>query len=85
MWKRLDKRDQQIFQFIVLDFNWDEYFDIFIKGIRIFLFRDELKTLEMSRKKYQRYIVILLSFEYYKNFNMTLLFVIFIDFFLFMG
>ncbi|XP_012265211.2 fatty acyl-CoA reductase wat-like isoform X1 [Athalia rosae] len=49
MWSRLDSKDQQLFLFNMKGFDWHTYFQDYIKGIRIYLFKDDLSTLRASR------------------------------------
>ncbi|XP_058799232.1 putative fatty acyl-CoA reductase CG5065 [Phymastichus coffea] len=56
LWDQLDPRDQQIFQFSMLNFDWENYIANCIKGVRVFLFKDDLITLEQSRIKYKRFL-----------------------------
>ncbi|XP_043286437.1 fatty acyl-CoA reductase wat-like [Venturia canescens] len=55
MWKRLETKDQQIFRFDMRQLNWKKYFKNYIKGVRVYLFKDDLSTLEASRKKSERF------------------------------
>lgn len=54
MWKRLETKDQQSFRFNIRELNWREYFRNYIIGMRVNLFKDDLSTLEASRKKSKR-------------------------------
>ncbi|XP_012270704.1 fatty acyl-CoA reductase wat isoform X2 [Orussus abietinus] len=54
MWRRLDAKDQQIFKFSMRNFNWQAYFCNYIQGIRVYLMKDDLSTLESSRTKWRR-------------------------------
>ncbi|XP_058809405.1 fatty acyl-CoA reductase wat-like [Phymastichus coffea] len=54
MWTRMDPRDRQMFYFTMQNFDWHEYFKNYVKGIRVYLFKDDLKTLEASKKKWQK-------------------------------
>lgn len=40
MWSRLDPRDQQIFLFSMRTIEWKEYFKTYLKGIRVYLLKD---------------------------------------------
>lgn len=55
MWDRLDSKDQQIFRFNMKNFNWDQYFETYLKGIRVYLFKDDLSTLEQSKIRWKRW------------------------------
>ncbi|OXU23345.1 hypothetical protein TSAR_015221, partial [Trichomalopsis sarcophagae] len=55
MWHRLDPRDKQMFYFSMQNFDWQAYFSNYIKGVRVYLFKDDLKTLEESRTKWRSF------------------------------
>ncbi|XP_046592784.1 fatty acyl-CoA reductase wat isoform X2 [Neodiprion lecontei] len=55
MWSRLESKDQHLFLFNMKGFNWDEYFQYYIKGTRIYLFKDDLSTLKASRARLARF------------------------------
>lgn len=54
MFHRLDPRDRQMFYFSMQNFDWQAYFRNYMKGIRVYLLKDDLKTLENSRIKWRR-------------------------------
>jgi hypothetical protein len=54
MWDHLDKKDQQLFQFSMMDFNWTKYFTNHYLGIRHYLLNENDSTLKISRLKYKR-------------------------------
>ncbi|XP_014210800.1 fatty acyl-CoA reductase wat-like [Copidosoma floridanum] len=55
MWHRLDPRDRQMFYFTMESFNWEQFFSNYIKGIRVYLFKDNLKTIAKSKLRWQRF------------------------------
>ncbi|XP_044014386.1 fatty acyl-CoA reductase wat-like [Aphidius gifuensis] len=57
MWKRLDQEDKKIFKFSLTGFNWKEYSRNYIMGIKIYLFKEGLNTLEASKKRQTRSIL----------------------------
>lgn len=54
MWQRLNSKDQQLFRFTMADFDWNAYLQNYVKGIRLYIFKDELDNLEDSRLKWKR-------------------------------
>ncbi|XP_044013795.1 uncharacterized protein LOC122856167 [Aphidius gifuensis] len=54
MWKRLDQEDQKIFKFSLTGFNWKEYSRNYMMGIKIYLFKEGLNTLEASKERQKR-------------------------------
>lgn len=55
LWKKIGKRDQELFDFNMKTMDWVEYSYHYIKGMRLYLFKDDLSTLESARKKWARY------------------------------
>lgn len=44
MWQRLDPRDKDLFNFDMTEFNWEEYLELYVKGIRQYLLKDDLDS-----------------------------------------
>lgn len=55
LWKKLDESDQQLFDFNMKNMDWFHYLKYYIRGMRIYLFKDDLSTLEASRRKWRRF------------------------------
>ncbi|XP_036142756.1 fatty acyl-CoA reductase wat-like isoform X2 [Monomorium pharaonis] len=55
MWDRLNKMDQQLFKFNMIEFNWTKYFIDHYQGLHLYLVKDDGNTLEISRIKYKRF------------------------------
>ncbi|XP_039305879.1 fatty acyl-CoA reductase wat [Solenopsis invicta] len=55
MWDHLTEKDQRIFKFNMMEFDWSNYLINQYKGIRLYLLNDNDSTLEMSRIKYKRF------------------------------
>lgn len=56
LWKKLSKTDQAIYNFNMQDMDWASYFHYYIRGMRIYLFKDDLSTLDSARKKWKRWV-----------------------------
>lgn len=54
LWKKIDKRDQEIFNFDMKQMDWVEYSHQYIHGMRKYWFKEDESTLEMARKKWNR-------------------------------
>ncbi|XP_015125301.1 fatty acyl-CoA reductase wat isoform X1 [Diachasma alloeum] len=54
LWNRLDAKDKQNFKFSLKEFDWRNYFRNYLMGVKIYLFKEDLSTLEASRKRAQR-------------------------------
>ncbi|XP_039305313.1 fatty acyl-CoA reductase wat-like [Solenopsis invicta] len=55
MWDHLNKKDQQLFNFNMIEFDWTKYLIDHYMGIRLFLLDENDNTLEISRIKYKRF------------------------------
>jgi fatty acyl-CoA reductase len=55
LWQRLNSQDKLMFRFSMDNFDWNQYLDDYVKGIRIYLLKDDIKTLEASKIKWRRY------------------------------
>ncbi|XP_036147070.1 fatty acyl-CoA reductase wat [Monomorium pharaonis] len=55
MWDRLNEKDQQLFKFNMIEFNWTKYFIDHYQGLRLYIVKDDENTLEISRIKYKRF------------------------------
>ncbi|XP_036143619.1 fatty acyl-CoA reductase wat isoform X2 [Monomorium pharaonis] len=53
MWNRLNEKDQQLFKFNMIEFNWAKYFIGHYQGLRLYILKDDESTLEISRIKYK--------------------------------
>lgn len=56
LWKKLSKTDQVIYNFNMKEMDWASYLHYYIRGMRIYLFKDDLSTLESARKKWKRWV-----------------------------
>ncbi|KAK2586495.1 hypothetical protein KPH14_011393 [Odynerus spinipes] len=54
MWQRLNSKDKRLFRFTMANFDWQIYFKNYIRGIRLYIFKDELDNLESSKMRYRR-------------------------------
>ncbi|XP_011706159.1 PREDICTED: fatty acyl-CoA reductase 1-like isoform X2 [Wasmannia auropunctata] len=54
MWDHLSEKDQQLFNFNMMGFDWTKYFMDYHNGIRHYLLNEDDSTLEISRIKYKR-------------------------------
>lgn len=54
MWDRLNEKDQLLFKFNMIGFDWTKYFADQYNGIRLYLLNEDDSTLEISRIKYRR-------------------------------
>ncbi|XP_032686153.1 putative fatty acyl-CoA reductase CG5065 [Odontomachus brunneus] len=54
MWRSMNKNDQFLFDFNMKGFDWQKYLEDHFKGVRLYLLKDDLSTLEESRIKWKR-------------------------------
>lgn len=55
----MSKEDKEIFFCDLRKIDWDEYFKEYIKGIRLYLLKDPLATLEAARIKWNRFVILI--------------------------
>ncbi|CAO1326836.1 unnamed protein product [Diamesa serratosioi] len=55
LWLKLGSVDQNIFNFNMQSLNWKDYITLYIKGMRVHLFKDELSNVEAARTKWNRF------------------------------
>lgn len=55
LWKKISRRDQEVFDFNIKNVDWEEYSFHYIKGMRLYLFKDDLSTLDAAKKKWARF------------------------------
>ena len=48
----MNETDKQMFNFDMESLVWEEYFQEYVKGVRIYLLKDPLDTIPQSRKKH---------------------------------
>lgn len=46
--------DQKLFYFDMQSLDWEEYIKEYMKGMRVYLFKDELSNAAEARKKWRR-------------------------------
>ncbi|XP_063703930.1 fatty acyl-CoA reductase wat-like isoform X2 [Culicoides brevitarsis] len=55
LWLKLDESDQKLFDFNLKGLDWFEYLRYYIRGMRVYLMKDDLSTLEASKRKWNRF------------------------------
>lgn len=53
----LTAEDRELFFCDIKDFDWDNYFQSYILGIRLYIIKDPIETLPQARIKYRRYLL----------------------------
>ncbi|XP_028048936.2 LOW QUALITY PROTEIN: fatty acyl-CoA reductase wat [Monomorium pharaonis] len=54
LWNRMNRADRKIFNFDIDHLNWESYLKHIIPGVRVYLMKDPMETLEQGRQKYRR-------------------------------
>ncbi|XP_017889314.1 fatty acyl-CoA reductase wat-like [Ceratina calcarata] len=54
LWERMNPADQEIFHFNIKALDWEDYFLVHIKGLRVYMLKDPMDTLEPARAKYKK-------------------------------
>jgi len=54
LWERVNPADRQIFNFNIMNLNWKTYISHMIPGIRVYMIKDPLCTVQEGRKRYRR-------------------------------
>lgn len=62
LWKRLNKTDQNIFEFSMKLVNWDQYFHTYVRGGRAYLLKDSLDTIPEGMAWYAKLRIIHYTF-----------------------
>lgn len=59
LWDRMNPVDQQIFYFNIQDMEWCEYLKHMIPGMRIFILKDPIETVEKGIAKYKKWVLLI--------------------------
>lgn len=54
LWDKMNPVDRKIFNFNMETLNWEHYFVQHIKGLRVYLLKDPMDTLELARVRYRK-------------------------------
>jgi hypothetical protein len=58
LWEKLDEDDRKLFDFDLEGLDWDKYFYNYVRGVRMYLLKDELATVPRAVVKYKRCITL---------------------------
>lgn len=50
----MTKEDQETFNFDVTQVKWQQYWEQFVEGVRIFLLKEDDSKQKLARQKYRR-------------------------------
>lgn len=56
LWGDISDADKRVFPFSMKDFDWDDYFQTQMLGLRTFFVKDDLSTLPQARTKWRRFV-----------------------------
>lgn len=54
MWELLSPADKELFPFTFKTHNWEAYFKTYMKGIRLYLLKDDMSTLARAKARDRR-------------------------------
>ncbi|KAL3270479.1 hypothetical protein HHI36_021022 [Cryptolaemus montrouzieri] len=54
----MSEKDKEIFFCDLRQLNWEAYFQVYLKGVRIYLLQDDMKTLDEAKIKYRRFVIL---------------------------
>jgi alcohol-forming fatty acyl-CoA reductase len=54
LWQNLNADDKKLFYFDLSSLDWEDYIKEYMKGMRVYLFKDDLSTAPVARKKWRR-------------------------------
>ncbi|KAL3271475.1 hypothetical protein HHI36_021960 [Cryptolaemus montrouzieri] len=72
LWQKMSQEDRRLFQFSMNNFDWDNYFHYYSRGMRVYLLKDPLDTIPKGRIKYWKLffghytLIAILLFLFYK-------------------
>ncbi|XP_044735576.1 putative fatty acyl-CoA reductase CG5065 [Chrysoperla carnea] len=56
LWDRLSDADKRIFKFSLKDIDWDSFMEVYILGVRKYLFKEDESTIPYAKKRRQMYV-----------------------------
>lgn len=54
LWENLNADDKKLFYFDLSSLDWEVYIKEYMKGMRVYLFKDDLSNAAEARKKWRR-------------------------------
>lgn len=54
LWDRMNRNDRELFEFSMKNLNWDMYFYTYTRGLRVYLLKDPLDTIEKGAAKIKK-------------------------------
>ena len=58
LWNKMSDKDKEIFFFNIEELDWNFYLRNYLKGLRVYLAKDDLSTLPEGRRKAKKYLII---------------------------
>lgn len=65
LWRSLDPKDKELFFFDISQLDWDKYFYSYIRGVRLYLVKEDPSTIPQGLKKLRRYVVLMFPVRKY--------------------
>ncbi|KAG5679399.1 hypothetical protein PVAND_008967 [Polypedilum vanderplanki] len=58
LWNTMTPHDKKLFKFNLWSIEWHHFFELYVKGIRKYIYKEDEDTLEVARKRYRRITII---------------------------
>lgn len=58
LWEKLSPEDQKLFLFSMKDFDWEDYMQKCITGVRLHVFKDDPSTIPMARRRMAKFLIL---------------------------
>lgn len=56
LWDRINPTDRVKFDFNLDNLDWNDYFYYYVRGLRLYILKDPLNTVEAGKAKYRRWV-----------------------------
>ncbi|XP_043477559.1 fatty acyl-CoA reductase wat-like [Leptopilina heterotoma] len=64
LWNKISPDDQKLFPFSMNDFNWNDYIQKYMIGLRVYLLKDPLTTVPAATKRRTKFIILYRLLKY---------------------
>ncbi|OXU23344.1 hypothetical protein TSAR_015220 [Trichomalopsis sarcophagae] len=58
LWHKLNSADQDVFHFSMYNFDWDDYMEKCVRGLRTYVFKDDPENIPMARKRMAKMVLL---------------------------
>uniref|UniRef100_A0A0C9PMV0 Fatty acyl-CoA reductase n=1 Tax=Fopius arisanus TaxID=64838 RepID=A0A0C9PMV0_9HYME len=64
LWDNLTPEDKKLFQFSMLDFDWNDFLYKCVVGLRLYAFKDDPSTIPIAKKRMAKFLVLHRAIKY---------------------